>query len=527
MEEQEMETNIYFDDEVRNAILQGADKLCRSVRTTLGPCGRHVLLQRDYKAPLITNDGVTIAKHVQLLDTYENMAVEVLRETANKTNEEAGDGTTTSIILATYLLRRGMQLMKQHTNPSLLVQGMQIALTKVLDVLNENSKGIKDYQDIAHIATISSKSEEIGKKIAEALSKVEQHAYVHVETSPTANTNVTLKEGMQIDCKPMSFYFFANHQSIIHHHASLFISNQRIETLSQIEHVLSMYFLNAKPLIIICKEMSEEVLSAILLNNMKNNSSMIVYQAPSFGDYQNDILDDIALLSEGVFQQDQLNMDIMNMQIEDLGQVEKIVLSKDGIHIFQKKTDEVQLRIAYLKEILPSIKQPYDKKHVAKRIMNLEGKLATIEVGGYTQNEIEEKKLRIEDALQATKAAQEEGITWGGGLAYVQAYRCLRPVLHDDVRDINDGIQIMMEALLQPFIQLCDNAYLNSEQMLQQQLAKDIPIGFDVQQSKWQNMEEAGIMDPVKVLKQALINACSIASLLIRCDVAVLSKKSL
>lgn len=520
-----MEQDIYFDDDVREMILTGVELLSKSVRTTLGPCGRHVLLQREYKAPLITNDGVTIAKHVKLSDPCQNMGVEVLKETANKTNEEAGDGTTTSIILASHILKRGMQFMHQHVNPSLLAQGMQIALAAVLEVLSENSKGIQDYQDIAHIATISSKSEEIGEKIAEALSEVEQHAYVHVETSSTATTNVTLREGMQVDCRVLSFYFFANKQTIIHHHASLLVSNQRIETLPQVEHILSMYFLNAKPLIIICKEMSEEVLSAILLNNMKHNSNIIVYQAPSFGDYQNDVLDDIALLTEGVFQQDQLNMDIMNMQIEDLGQAEKIVLSKDGMHIFAKKSEEVQLRIAYLKEILPSIKQPYDKKHTNRRIMNLEGKLASIEVGGYTQNEIEEKKLRIEDALQATKAAQEDGITWGGGLAYIEAYRRLRPILQDQNSDVAYGIQIVMEALLQPFTQLCENAYLDSKQMLQQQLAKDLPIGYDVQQGNWVNMEEAGIMDPVKVLKQALINACSIASLLIRCDVSILLKK--
>lgn len=525
LEVKTMDPEIYFDDEVRTAIIQGVDKLCKSVKTTLGPCGRHVLLQREYKPPLITNDGVTIAKYVHLQDPCEHMGVEVLRETANKTNEEAGDGTTTSIILATHILNRGMQLMRQHANPSLIVKGMDIALSKILDILDMNSKGIKDYKDIAHIATISSKSEEIGEKIAEALSMVEQYSYVHVETSSTSQTQVLLREGMQIDCKPTSFYFFANKTTIIHHRASLLISNQRIETLPQLEHILSMYFLNAKPLIIICQEMSEEVLSTILLSNLKNNSNIYVYQAPSFGDYRNDLLDDIALLSEGVFQQDQLNMDIMNMQIEDLGQVDKIILSKEGIRIFQKKTDEVQLRIAYLKEILPSVKQPYDKKHITKRIMNLEGKLASIEVGGHTQNEIEEKKLRIEDALQATKAAQEEGITWGGGLAYIEAYRQLRPILHDVNRDVEYGIQIVMEALLQPFTQLCENAYLNSEQMLQQQLAQDLPLGYDVQQAQWVHMENTGIMDPVKVLKQALVNACSIASLLIRCDVGILTKK--
>ena len=519
-----MERDIYFDDEVREGILQGAEKLCRSVRTTLGPCGRHVLLQREYKAPLITNDGVTIAKHVHLSDPCENMGVEVLKETADKTNEEAGDGTTTSIILASYMLKRGMQMMHQHVNPSLLVQGMKTALKKILEVLDENSTAIRDFEDIAHIAAISSKSEEIGEHIAEALSAVEHPSYVHVETSSTADTQVILKEGMQISCRVMSFYFFANKHTIIHRHASLLVSNQRIETLPQLEHILSMYFMNAKPLIILCKEMSEEVLSAILLNNIKNSSNIIVYQAPGFGDYQNDMLDDIALVSEGVFQQDQLNMDIMNMQIEDLGQVEKIVLSKDGIHIFQKKTEEVQLRIAYLKEILPSIKQSYDKKHTQRRIMNLEGKLASIEVGGYTQNEIEEKKMRIEDALQATKAAQEEGITWGGGLAYIEAYRKLRPVLHDANQDVEYGMQMVMEALLQPFSQLCENAYLNSEQMLQQQLAKELPIGYDVQQAVWVDMGDAGIMDPVKVLKQALINACSIASLLIRCDAGIFMK---
>lgn len=520
-----MEHGIYFDDDMRSAIIEGVDTLCKSVKTTLGPCGRHVLLQREYKPPLITNDGVTIAKYVHVEEACAQMGVEVLRETANKTNEEAGDGTTTSIILAAYIMNRGMQLMRQHVNPSQLVNGIQIALNKILEVLDEHSKDIKDYKDIAHIASISSKSYEIGEKIAEALSLVEHHSYVHVETSSNAQTQVTLKEGMQVACKPMSFYFFTNKQTIMHHHASLLISNQRIETLPQLEHILSMYFMNAKPLIIICHEMSEEVLSTIVLHNLKNNSNIYVYQAPSFGDYRNDILDDIALISEGVFQQDQLNMEIMNMQIEELGQVDKIILSKDGLHIFQKKTDEVQLRIAYLKEILPSMKQSYDKKHTAKRILNLEGTLASIEVGGYTQHEIEEKKLRIEDALQATKAAQEEGIIWGGGLAYIEAYRRLRPILHDSNRDVEYGIQIVMEALLQPFSQLCENAYLNSEQMLQQQLAKDTPIGFDVQQATWVNMEESGIMDPVKVLKQALINACSIASLLIRCDVSILTKK--
>lgn len=518
-----MTKEIMYDDELRALLINGAMTLSRCVKSTLGPSGRHVIMQRDYKSPIITNDGVSIAKMISLSNPYEDLGAKLVYESANKTNEHAGDGTTTSILLAVHMLQLGMQAMKQKANPSNLVKGMNLAKDAILEILTANTKKISSYEDIKHLATIASKSEEIGSIISEALKKVEEHDYIHVETSPTIETKIRVEEGMHIDARTFSFAFFKDKPSVIFHHAALLICNQSIETISQIENIAGYYLANGKPLIILCRDMSDEVLSSLLLSRLQRKSDIIAYKAPSFGDYQNDILDDIACISNGVLQQERLDMDLSTMSIEDLGMVDKAILTKDGLQLYASKNDEVKRRVVQLKENLSAMKQPYDIAHTLKRIANLDGKLACIEVGGYTDIEIEEKKLRIEDALQATKAAEEEGITWGGGLAFIEAYRELHPILHDENKDVEMGIQIIFHSILQPFMQLCENAYLDSEEMLQKQLAQELPIGFHAQELTWVNLEESGIMDPFKVIKEALINAVSVASLLIRCDVAIVN----
>lgn len=521
-----MENNIRFQEDTRNTLLHGAYVLKESVKGTLGPCGHHAILEKGYGSPFISNDGVTIAKALRLQNRYEQMGVNIILESAVKTNEVAGDGTTTSILLAYELLKHGYDAMAQGGIPNAFVEGMEIAGNAICEYVREHSHKIDTYEGIQQIANISAKSEEIGRLVADAMKQVEDPRCITCESGKSYQSKLRIQEGMELDATPLSPYFFPKDQmSLTLQQPLVLISNERIESLSQIEHILAYAIQKHKALLILCEDMENEVLAPLLMAHMQKNCSFVVMKAPSFGSYQQDILDDLALVCKGVACFSELGKSLEDMQVEDLGSCREAIITPRSLQILTAKDDTVEDRIQTLKKQIPLYTQPYDQKHVYHRISRLEGKIAILEIGGYTQGEIEEKKMRCEDALQAAFAAVEEGVVAGGGLSFIQAYRALQPIMHSAQKDQNAGISCVFAAILKPFLQLMENNYEDSVQMLGKQFEQPAMIGYDVFRQKWCNLEEAGVLDPVKVVTQTLHNAISVASLLIRCDVAMLNKK--
>lgn len=523
--EELMEDNIRFQEDTRNKLLHGAYVLKESVKGTLGPCGHHAILEKGYGSPLVSNDGVTIAKALRLENPYEQMGVDIILESAVKTNEVAGDGTTTSILLAYELLKHGYDDMAQGGIPNAFVEGMEAAGNAICDYVREHSHKIDTYEGIQHIATISAKSKELGTLVADALKQVEDPRCISCESGKSYQSKLRIQEGMELDARPLSPYFFAKDQmNITLKEPLVLMCNERIESLKQIEHFLAYAIQNHRSLLILCEDMENEVLAPLLMAHMQKNISIVVMKAPSFGSYQQDILDDLALVCKGKACIAELGTPLEEVSMEVLGTCKEALITQSSLQILTTKDEAVEARIRNLKMQLPLYTQPYDQKHVYHRISRLQGKIAILEIGGYTQGEIEEKKMRCEDALQAAYAAMEEGIVAGGGLAFVQAYRSLQPTLHSAKRDQNAGISCVFAAILKPFLQLMENNYEDGVRMLGKQFEQPMHIGYDVLQEKWCNLEEAGVLDPVKVVCQTLHNAISVASLLIRCDVALLKK---
>lgn len=521
-----MENNILFQEDTRNKLLHGAYKLKECVKGTLGPCGHHAILEKGYGSPFITNDGVTIAKALHVSDPYEQMGVKIVLESAVKTNEVAGDGTTTSILLAYELLKHGYDEMAQGGIPNAFVEGMEIAGNAICKFVKEQSHTIDTYEGIQQIAKISAKSDEIGTLVADALKQVEDPRCIRCESGKSYQSKLRMQEGMELDATPLSPYFFPKDQiSLTLKKPLLLISNERIEAFAQIEHILAYAIQHHRSLLILCEDMENDVLAPLVMAHMQKNCSVVVMKAPSFGSYQQDILDDLALVCKGTTFFSDLGRDLIEATMDDLGTCREAIITPSSLQILTAKDDAVESRIKTLKRQIPLYTQPYDQKHVYHRISRLEGKIAILEIGGYTQGEIEEKKMRCEDALQAAFAAMEEGIVAGGGLAFIQAYRSLQPILHSAQRDQNAGISCVFAAILKPFLQLMENNYEDGVEMLGKQFEQPKMIGYDVFQQKWCNLEEAGVLDPVKVVTQALHNAISVASLLIRCDVALLINK--
>lgn len=518
---------VIFQEMARKKLLRGAQVLMESVKGTLGPCGHHVLIQQPYGTPLITNDGVTIAKALHLQDPYERMGAELLFETAKKTNENAGDGTTTSILLAHALLKHGYAYIEQGGNVSAYVDGMRKGKDAICEYVKEHSHKVDTYDGIAQVATISAKDEEIGTLVADAINLVEDPRCITCESGKSYVSKVRLQEGMELDASPFSPYIFAKDQNkCTLHQPLLLITNERIESYQQIEHFVKYAVEKRRPLMMFCADIESEVLAPLLLAHMQKKFSVIVFKAPSFGTYQQDILDDLALLCHGTLCLEEFQTPLESLSVDALGECQEAVIFPRSLQIYASKDEPVKHRIAHLKENLSAYVQTYDIQHTYHRIMRLEGKLAILEIGGYTPQEIDEKKMRCEDALQAAFAAMEDGVIAGGGLAFIQAYKALQPMMHGKNIDEEAGMACVFASILQPFLQLMENNYEDGVEMLGIQFEKEKGIGYDVREKRWCALEEEGICDPVKVVMDSLHNAVSIASLLIRCDVALLCNAS-
>lgn len=524
-----MAKEVRFSKDARNAMLKGVNTLADAVRVTLGPKGRNVVLEKEYGSPLITNDGVSIAKEIELEDKFENMGAKLVYEVANKTNDTAGDGTTTATILAQSMIENGLRQVEKGANPVLMREGIEFASKEVAKHILEKSRKVETSNDIASVAAISSGSKEIGDTIADAMDKVGRNGVISVDESNGFDTELEISEGMQFDKGYVSPYMVSDHEKMQAEleNAYVMVTDQKINNIQEILPVLEQVVQANKPLLLIADDLENEVTSTLVVNKLRGTFNVVAVKAPGFGDNQKDILADIAVLTGAVFYSKDLNMDLKEMKLEELGSVKKVVVTKDNTTMIGGNGDKsaIDARVNEVRAQMENCKSDYDKKRYAERLGKLSDGVAIIKVGATTESELKEKKLRIEDALNATRAAVAEGIVIGGGAALVEAYVALKDSLKDDVVDVQKGIKVVLDALLTPIEQIADNAGYNAEEIVEQQKHAAENMGFDAKAGVWVNMFEKGIIDPTKVTRSALLNAASISALFITTEAGVAAIK--
>lgn len=524
-----MAKEVRFTKDARDAMFKGVNTLADAVRVTLGPKGRNVVLEKDYGSPLITNDGVTIAKEIELEDKFENMGAKLVYEVANKTNDTAGDGTTTATILAQSMISNGLRQVEKGANPVLMREGIDYASKAVAKHILEKSSKIETSNDIASVAAISSDSKEIGQIIAESMEKVGRSGVISVDESNGFDTELEISEGMQFDKGYISPYMVSDHEKMQAEleNAYVLVTDSKISNIQEILPVLEQVVQANKPLLLIADDLENEATSTLVVNKLRGTFNVVATKAPGFGDNQKEILKDIAILTGATFYSKDLNMDLKEMKLEELGSVKKVVVSKDNTTMIGGAgiKDTITARVKEIKAQMENCTSDYDKKRYAERLGKLSDGVAIIKVGATTESELKEKKLRIEDALNATRAAVEEGIVIGGGAALVEAYMALKDQLKSDIVDVQKGIKVVMDALLAPIAQIAENAGYNAEEIVEQQKNADTNTGFDAKYGNWVNMYEKGIIDPTKVTRSALLNAASISALFLTTEAGVASIK--
>ena len=524
-----MSKEVRFSNDARQSMLKGVNVLADAVSVTLGPKGRNVVLDKGYGSPLITNDGVSIAKEIELEDKFENMGAKLVYEVANKTNDVAGDGTTTATILARNMIVNGLKAVDKGANPVLMREGIEKAGKMVADVVLNNSRKIETNQDIASVATISAGNEEIGQLIASAMDKVGKNGIINVDESNSFDNVLEINEGMQYDKGYVSPYMVTDQDkmSVEMENPYIFITNHKINNLQEILPVLEQIVQSNKPLLLIADDFENEVISTLVLNKLRGTFNVVATKAPGFGDNQKELLQDIAALTGSTFINKDLSMELKDVTLDQLGTVKKVIVTKDHTTMIagNNPSDSLKQRIKSIENQLAKTASSYDQKQLKERLGKLSNGVATIKVGATTESELKEKKLRIEDALNATKAAVEEGIVIGGGAALVEAYKEVKPQLKSDNVDVQKGIHIVMEALFAPIQQIAENAGYNAEDIVENQKAAQKNYGFDAKNGQWVDMFEKGIIDPTKVTRSALLNACSIASLFITTEAGIADAK--
>ena len=525
-----MSKEIRFSSDARQSMLKGVNTLADAVSVTLGPKGRNVVLEKSYGSPLITNDGVSIAKEIELEDHFENMGAKLVYEVANNTNDVAGDGTTTATILARDMIVNGMKQVEKGANPVLMREGIERASKAVAEVLLKNSHKVETSRDIASVATISSSNSHIGELIAQAMEKVGRDGIINVDESNSFDDELEVNEGMQYDKGYVSPYFVSDtdKMEVEMDNPLILVTNQKITNLQEILPVLEQVLKANKPLLLIAEDYENEAISSLVLNKLRGAFNVVATKAPGFGDKQKEMLEDIAVLTGAKFYNKDLNMKLSDLTIEDLGTIKKVIVKKDNTTLIGHSSSEaVNARVEELKTQLANTKSDYEKKSLKERIGKLSNGVATIKVGATTEAELKEKKLRIEDALNATKAAVDEGIVVGGGAALVEAYEELKNQVRDTNVDIQKGINVVMNSLFAPLTQIAINAGYDEEEIVSIQKTAKKDFGFDAKTGDWVNMFETGIIDPTKVTRSALLNAASISALFLTTEagVAELPKK--
>ncbi len=518
---------IYFSKDARNQMKLGIDTLANTVKITLGPKGRNVVLEKSYGSPLITNDGVTIAREIELEDKFQDMGAKLVLEVANKTNDIAGDGTTTATVLAQAIIHKGLSAIDKGTNPVLMRRGIEKAAKAISDHLLSKSKKIERYEDIADVAGLSAGSSEIGQIIAQAMEKVGKEGVITVDKSNTFETELEVVEGLQYNKGYVSPYMVSNREKmeLIMEDPYILVTDQKISTIQEILPLLEKIVQSNKSLLIIADDLDNEVTTTLVVNKLRGTFNVAATKAPSFGDHQKALLEDIAIVTGAKFISKDLNMDLKEVSLEDCGRAQKIIIKKDDTTIINGLGDKSNIdhRSNEIRKQLENSNSEYDKKNLNERLAKLASGVAIVKVGAATESEMQEKKLRIEDALNATKAAVEEGVVLGGGAAFVDCYKTLKGHIKADNLDEQKGISAVFEAILTPIWQIAENAGYDGNEIIDQQIHAKDSIGFDAKNGQWVNLYEAGIVDPTKVTRSAILNASSIAALFLTTEAAVAS----
>ncbi|PWL97651.1 MAG: chaperonin GroEL [Clostridiales bacterium] len=525
-----MAKNIVYGVEARDALLRGVDKLADTVKITLGPKGRNVVLDKKYGAPLITNDGVTIAKEIELEDAAENMGAQLVKEVATKTNDAAGDGTTTATLLAQALIHEGMKNVAAGANPMIIRKGISKAVDKAVESLVKNSKKVNGSDDIARVGTISAGDEVIGKLIADAMEKVTADGVITVEESKSANTYCEVVEGMQFDRGYISPYMVTDTDKMeaVIDDALILITDKKISNIQDLLPLLEQIVKTGQKLVIIAEDIEGEALTTLILNKLRGTFTCVGVKAPGFGDRRKEMLRDIAILTGGEVITSELGLELKDVTMQQLGHARQVKVNKDNTIIVDGAGDsnEIKSRVAQIRAAIETTTSEFDKEKLQERLAKLAGGVAVIKVGAATEIEMKEKKLRIEDALNATRAAVEEGIVCGGGVAYLSVIKDVKSILSSVDGDEKTGVKIVLKALEEPVRQIAANAGFEGAVVIDKILSRNkFGFGFDAYNEKYVDMFEAGIIDPTKVSRCALQNAASVASTVLTTEALVVDIK--
>ena len=524
-----MAKEILFGEDARKALQAGVDKLADAVKVTLGPKGRNVVLDKKFGAPLITNDGVTIAKDVELDDPFENMGASLVKEVATKTNDCAGDGTTTATVLAQALIREGMKNVAAGANPMVLKKGISLAVEKAVKTVVGNSKKVNGADDIARVATISAGDEFIGKLIAEAMDKVSSDGVITVEESKTAETYSEVVEGMQFDRGYITPYMATDTDKMeaVLDDPFILITDKKISNIQEILPLLVQMVQSGGKLLIVAEDVEGEALSTLIVNKLRGTFTCVAVKAPGFGDRRKEMLQDIAILTGGQVVSSELGFELKDTSIDMLGRARQVKIGKENTIIVDGagKSDEIKARIGQIRNQIETTTSDFDREKLQERLAKLSGGVAVIKVGAATEVEMKDKKLRIEDALAATKAAVEEGIVAGGGVALVNAINSVKELMGTVDGDVKTGVSIVLAALEAPIRQIAFNAGLEGSVIVDKIVTSGkANYGFDAYNEVYTDMLEAGIVDPTKVTRSALQNAASVASMVLTTESIVAEK---
>ncbi|MDM0925278.1 chaperonin GroEL [Clostridium perfringens] len=519
-----MAKTLLFGEEARRSMQAGVDKLANTVKVTLGPKGRNVILDKKFGSPLITNDGVTIAREIELEDAYENMGAQLVKEVATKTNDVAGDGTTTATLLAQAIIREGLKNVTAGANPILIRNGIKTAVEKAVEEIQKISKPVNGKEDIARVAAISAADEKIGKLIADAMEKVGNEGVITVEESKSMGTELDVVEGMQFDRGYVSAYMVTDTEKMeaVLDNPLVLITDKKISNIQDLLPLLEQIVQAGKKLLIIADDIEGEAMTTVVVNKLRGTFTCVGVKAPGFGDRRKEMLQDIATLTGGVVISDEVGGDLKEATLDMLGEAESVKVTKESTTIVNGRgnSEEIKNRINQIKLQLEATTSEFDKEKLQERLAKLAGGVAVVKVGAATETELKESKLRIEDALAATKAAVEEGIVPGGGTAYVNVINEVAK-LTSDIQDEQVGINIIVRSLEEPMRQIAHNAGLEGSVIIEKVKNSDAGVGFDALRGEYKDMIKAGIVDPTKVTRSALQNAASVASTFLTTEAAV------
>lgn len=520
-----MAKDLKFSEDARQAMLRGVDKLANAVKVTIGPKGRNVVLDKDYTTPLITNDGVTIAKEIELEDPYENMGAKLVQEVANKTNEIAGDGTTTATVLAQSMIQEGLKNVTSGANPVGLRQGIDKAVQVAIEALHEISQKVENKNEIAQVGAISAADEEIGRYISEAMDKVGNDGVITIEESNGFNTELEVVEGMQFDRGYQSPYMVTDSDKMIAEleRPYILVTDKKISSFQDILPLLEQVVQASRPILIVADEVEGDALTNIVLNRMRGTFTAVAVKAPGFGDRRKAMLEDLAILTGAQVITDDLGLELKDASLDMLGTANKVEVTKDHTTVVDGNGDEnnIDARVGQIKAQIEETDSEFDKEKLQERLAKLAGGVAVIKVGAASETELKERKLRIEDALNSTRAAVEEGIVAGGGTALVNIYQKVSEIKAEG--DVETGVNIVLKALQAPVRQIAENAGLEGSIIVERLKHAEAGVGFNAATNEWVNMLEVGIVDPTKVTRSALQHAASVAAMFLTTEAVVAS----